>query len=241
MKTLGEVEAYLADHLDRSDLETRIPEFITMAEDDIYTRLRTSDNAFVETIVIDLEADPQVAPISPITLPNNFLEMRMVLVDGVPVEAMSDIELYKYQTNTGNAQGAPIYYTLVERELLLTPWPTEVPTDTWEGTLEIHYYGSETLYQMSGWNTPTNPVDTPPQEPGTTSYDGQGPTNTTRLLQRHPTLYLFGPLFYAYEFLQNDAQAKKWSQRFYAQLDTLQARDRRSRQSGSTKSVRSAY
>lgn len=241
MKTLGEVEAYLADHLNRTDLETRIPEFITMAEDDIYTRLRTNDNAFVERIVIDLDADPQVAPVSPITLPNNFIEMRMVTFNNQPLRDVSDVEFYSYINNTGNPTGRPVYYTLVERQLMLSPWPTEVPTESWEGTLEIHYYGSESLYQMSGWNTPTNPLDTPPQEPATTSYDGQGPTNTTRLLQRHPTLYLFGPLFYAYEFLQNDAEAKKWSQRFYSQLDTLQVRDRRSRQSGSTKSVQSAY
>ena len=242
MKTLGELEATIADYLERTDLEARIPGFITMAESKIYRGLRTYDSEFLVTITADLEADPPVDPISPITLPNNFKEMIQVTINDRPCEVVTDQVFREAKLLYGQTE-QPDYepvFCIINRQLFITPWKTVTPDEWPDGTtIVLSYYGTESIYEMSGWNTAMNPLDDPPQVEARTSYDGQSALNTTRLLQVAPDAYLYGALMEASVFLMNDARVPLWESMFSKTMQSLITEQSRAAVAGSTRSVSS--
>lgn len=241
MRTYGDLKAAIADWIERTDLDGNIPEFVRLAEDDIYTDLRSRDNEFLYTITADLLAVPAVDPINPISLPDNFRELKLVTVNDKPLEHISDYEyFYRIRNNSSTEPDTAGYFTVLERQLYLHPWPSSTPTD-WESTVvNVFYYGTESLTDMTIWGTPTNPVESPSVE-GTTDYDTQSDTNTNRLFLKFPRMYLSGALHYAYLYLREDAKAALWGAKFGEALAKLQVESNRSEYSGSTVEVSSVY
>ena len=163
MKNLGELKTAIADYLDRTDLTAVMPTFIKLAETKIYRNLRTRENEF--TLQITEATLPE--PISPIVLPQNFREFKQINLNDRPIENVSTqrfsaIEGNRERTDLqyGNFNAPRTYFATVERKLQLTPWATESP-DTWSPfTLDIIYYGTESITDMATWPTPTNPNST---------------------------------------------------------------------------------
>jgi len=241
MRTYRDLKAAVADWIEREDLDGNIPEFVRMAEDDIYTDLRSRDNEFLYTITADLEADPVVDPVNPISLPDNFREVKLITVNDKPLDHISDYEYFtRVESNSDNIPDHAGYFTIIERQLYLHPWPSSTPTD-WESTVvNILYYGTESLTDMIVWGTPTNPVESPSVE-GTTDYDTQSDTNTTRLFRKFPRLFLSGALHYGYLYLREDAKAAVWGGKFAEALAKLRQESSRGEYSGSTVEVSSVY
>ena len=72
---------------DRDDLGEQIEYFIDHGERSIYRRLRCPSNEATATW------NAHVTPIDYITLPGDYLEAKLVTVDGRPIQRISDIDL----------------------------------------------------------------------------------------------------------------------------------------------------
>ena len=239
MRTLGELKTQIADWLNREDLGGQIPEFIRMAEDEIYAGLRTRENEFVKVIEPYLDPDfpeDNIDPINPIDLPQNFKEIKLVIADGEQYCHVSDQEYYAL-TRFNNDRKA---FTIVERQLWMNPWPDETPEEWLINRIEIHYYGTESLIDMTTWDTPTNPSASPINT-DSPDYLDQPDDNTTRLFQTYPHVFLHGALYFAHIFLQMDNRAQYFRNMFDNGLMAIRMEQNSSEFSGSTVSVKSVY
>ena len=235
MKNLGELKTRIAEYVDREDLTEDIPKFIRLAETKIYRKLRTRENEF--TLQITETTLPE--PLSPITLPQNFREFKLVTLNDAPVENVSVQRLKTLQAIGYDA--AKTYFTTIERKLHLHPWPTETP-DPWESfVLDVVYYGTESIVDMATWVTPTNP-NTVPESDGTPSDTTlRGDDATTRLFLVAPDVYLYGALAEAYTYLLMPDQATMWGGAFSAVLAELKTEHDLAEFSGGTTSVSNIY
>jgi hypothetical protein len=237
MKNYGELKADIADWLDREDLTDQIPKFIKLAESKIYRRLRTRENEF--SLSIDEATTPE--PISPITLPDNFREFKLLAVNGQLMQHISSQQftLLKGQELGGEAS----YFTVIERKLHLLPWPTEAG-EVIAGepfTLEAIYYGTESIGEMATWPTPTNP-NAVPESDGTPSDTTERTDDaTTRLLLVAPDVLLYGALVEAYLYLREANQAAVWKPAYDQAMAELHQEDALAEFSGSTSEISSVY
>lgn len=231
--TYGELKTTIADWLDREDLAGRIPHFIKLAETKVYRTLRTRENEFTKTWT---EVDE---PLSPIDLPQNFREVKLVILDDIPLENISPQE-YHVRVRKGN-EGTRAYFTLIERKLYVYPWPTETPDDWGTFTLEMIYYGTESITEMATWNTPTNPNSVPEglgSAPETSVREDEA---TTRLLQVAPDVLLYGALSEAYGYLMQVEKKAEYQAMFSAAVADLEQEGAMADLTGSTVGVSSIY
>jgi hypothetical protein len=101
-----EVRAYLYN---RKDLTVNIPQFIKFGEHRIFRQLRCRANE--ATLAGDLSLDS-----TGFSLPDNFLEMKFLLVNSKPLERISDID-YLSRINIDNAAGEPTHFARVLNEI----------------------------------------------------------------------------------------------------------------------------
>ena len=122
-----ELQASIADFLNRSDLTLVIPDFITMAEADMNRTLRIKDMS-VRTR----------APLSGqyLKLPPDFLGVRNIELMTDPVTPLQYRNLQNLDLHrVSNGTGKPIYYSIMQNNLEFAPAP-----DSTDYTLEIVYY-----------------------------------------------------------------------------------------------------
>ena len=105
---IEEVRSYLYN---RKDLTLRIPQFIAFGENTIFRRLRCRVNE--KSFTTDLELDKTGFP-----LPDDFLEMKYLLVNGKPLERRSDID-YLARLSADNAPGEPTWFARVLGDIKL--------------------------------------------------------------------------------------------------------------------------
>jgi len=229
----GELKTEVAEWLNREDLTDRIPFFIRLAETEIYRDLRCRENEFTVTYDTSSAVDAHT------DLPQNFKQIKRVTWNDAPLAHISDIDIagrLSEQLDT-----LVLYFALIERKLVLSGPVDNDPGEWAEGSeLTITYYGVESLDSMPVWQTPTNPVDEPPVE-AVEAPITQTDTNTTRLLQTAPDLYLKAALYFGYEYLQDPTSAGRWGKLFHASLASLKREHKRADFSGSTTTVNSAY
>lgn len=97
-----EVRTYLYN---RKDLTLQIPQFIRFGENSIFRRLRCRANE--KSFTTDLTTDK-----TGFALPDDFIEMKYLLVNGKPLERRSDIE-YLARLSADNAPGEPSWFARV--------------------------------------------------------------------------------------------------------------------------------
>lgn len=128
LNSYSALKASIASWLNREDLTTQIPDFISMAEARFNRELRV--NAMVQR-------DTTTATSGYVELPSDWLSHIAIVVNAPATnrEALTYIgveEYYDWQ-NRG-LTGAPRYYTIIDNKILLLPLPSS-NTD-----LEITYY-----------------------------------------------------------------------------------------------------
>lgn len=135
----SELEASIADWLNREDAGTiaRIPDFITLAENRIFRRLRCRSN---ETSLNfpDISTSNFVVPV-----PADLVEVKTLILDDVILVPRSDQQYYSRTNNDYNNRdvtGLTRYYTRIGNEYNL--WPTQDGL-TSGGTLT--YYNKQIL------------------------------------------------------------------------------------------------
>ena len=120
ISTYTELKSAIADWLNRDDMASVIPTFISLAEVGMERVLRTRNMLVRATANIDTQYS---------ALPGDFLEIRSVKLTGVApiqplgfqtMEAMDDLDA----TSTG--AGKPLYYSVVGNQLRVHPAPAGI-------------------------------------------------------------------------------------------------------------------
>ena len=129
ISTKAELHTAVANWLNRSDLTSRIPEFIDLAEASFNRNLRTRDMLVRTTTTASAQY---------IGLPADFLEMQNIELTSTDppkrlIYATSD-RSDDFRQQRSNKIAEPIYYTIEGKAIQLMPTP-----DT-DYTLQINYY-----------------------------------------------------------------------------------------------------
>jgi hypothetical protein len=126
ISTYTELQTACANWLDRSDLTSRIPEFIALAEDTINKRLRI--RAMEQRVTATLSAEYA-------SLPTGFLEMRNFQLNTSPKQTLRFVTPEYIDTFwTGSTTGRPVVYTFVGGEIQLAP----VPNGSYTGEMDFY-------------------------------------------------------------------------------------------------------
>jgi hypothetical protein len=128
LSTFADLKTSIANYLNRSDLTSVIPDFITLTEAKLNRILRirpmqkrvsttlTSGDAFVD-------------------LPNDFLEATQIFIDSNPNKVLNYVNANQIELeNTQETSGTPSQYTITGDEFQLSPIPDS------NYTLKISYY-----------------------------------------------------------------------------------------------------
>ena len=118
----SDLKTTIANYLARSDLTSVIPDFIRLAEERLRRDLRTRQMLVVAT------ADT-VGGDSTVGLPTDFLEMRDIHLNTIPIASLSYEAPNAFYSNTRATQaGLPTTYTVLASELQFSPIPDAVYT-----------------------------------------------------------------------------------------------------------------
>jgi hypothetical protein len=127
--TYSDLQTSVANYLGRSDLTAVIPDFILFAEIRLARELRTRQMLEIATVAT-IGGDATIA------LPTDFLEIRDVFVQGNPRMPVTYLSPSAFTRNArADESGLPVFYTILESEILLAPKPDTVYT------IEVLYYG----------------------------------------------------------------------------------------------------
>ena len=144
-----ELQASVADFLNRSDLTAVIPDFIRMTESELNRVLRTREMS-VRTR----------APVSDqyVKLPDDYLGMRNIELVTSPVTVLEYRNLENLDAHrASDATGKPIFYSIMQNNIEFAPVPDS------EYTLEIVYYqkipqlGTEVTEFTTNWLLDSHP------------------------------------------------------------------------------------
>ena len=126
----NEIQLYLYN---RKDLEANIPTFIQLAEKKIFRALRCRENE----LEVSGDLTGTVGTPTGFTLPNDFLEMKFVVVNDRPLERKSEIELLS-RLGIDEAAGEPRWFARILNEIVF--WR---PSDNEEHTLRYVYWQTQ--------------------------------------------------------------------------------------------------
>jgi hypothetical protein len=117
ISTYNELLAAVENHLDRSDLDDRIPEFISIAEAKIGRKLRITE--------METEADvTMVAGTRTVALPTGFREVRRMYLNTSPVRLLEYLTPQDYWARNASTQtGTPVCFTVEGANFLFGPIP----------------------------------------------------------------------------------------------------------------------
>lgn len=176
--TYSELQTAVAAWIKRSDLTTRIPDFIRLAE----IRLKS----VVDLRVLETTTDLSTTPSSPtIALPSDFKSpIALWIADINPQEQLGQLLPQSMPYNT--TPNRPQYWCIDDHTIRF-----QCPANS---TYPIKFRYSQ-LFELSDTN-PTNYV-----------------------LTDFPDVYLFGALFEAADYTQDDPNAGKWNAKF---MDAVQ-------------------
>lgn len=118
--TYSELQTAVANWLQRSDLTSRIPEFIALAEAK-FNRGYSEENPF---FAADQELEADATATEYMSLPDNCLDLRTLKVLSSPIKNLDYITPQQYdKTYTSGTTGPPVHYTLVANQIRLGPPP----------------------------------------------------------------------------------------------------------------------
>jgi len=138
--TYSELVTAVASHLHRTDLSSVIPDFITLAETEMNTRLRLN----CQLTVADLTCSSRYT-----ALPSNLLELRTVEYNGQPLVLVPyATPEYMALAAQENDSGSPRRYSVIGMNIEVYPVPSSV-------TLTLIYYAQ--IGPLTS-NTPTTTI-----------------------------------------------------------------------------------
>jgi len=219
ISNFGELKSSIESWLERTDLNSRVSDFISLAERRIFRGadgthpLKTPANETKRTFA---GYDAEVG----LCVPDDFLAMKNLLWNGCPLERISDQQFLAWdcqpdtRTNSNTVQpaGQPRYFARYACKFYVWPRPPE---------------GTEEFIQLNYWQ----------DQSGQLSDDA----DTNSILPIAPGAYLYGALVEAEGFLMNDSRIPLWESRFQDNLRSLQSMADGAELSGGHTTARSAY
>ena len=138
LTTYAELKTSVGDWLNRSDLTTAIPDFISLAEAQIERNLRTRQMIVRSTASLSTEYS---------AVPDDFLEAKTFKLDTNPPTPMQfeTIDSMDNLSTVYTASGKPAYFSVVGGQFRFVP----TPDTTYTG--EVTYYAK--LSKLSASNT----------------------------------------------------------------------------------------
>lgn len=228
MITYSKIYESVAFWLDREDLDSSIPQFVRLAELEIYRRLRIRLNEYTKTFTA---ADD---PYNPLPLPDNFKEMRLLVVNGKPLECISDQEYFtRLDGYTGTDR--PNAFCEIDNHIYILPWPSEPEV--------VAAAPAPTVFAVAA----VDPTPEQEEEWGDTEivmhYYG---IDSSDLMDRGEDAYIYGGVYQAWLALSGPSagatasgKAAEFGERFNNALFSLEKDYKRSRYAGSTVQVSS--
>lgn len=117
LTTYSDLKTAVANYLARTDLTTQIPDFISLAELRMQRELRIRQMLVSATPVT-------VAGTKTVALPNDFIEVRDLVVDGNPAQPLNYFAPAALSRNSRTTQsGKPSDYTILASDFQLSPIP----------------------------------------------------------------------------------------------------------------------
>lgn len=131
LSTYSELKASVADWLNRSDLTTTIPDFISLAEAQVERKLRTRQMMSRATATIDTEYG---------AVPSDFLEVKSLKLQTNPVTPLQfeTIDSLDNLQSQYPSSGKPRYFSIVGGQIRTVP----VPDSSYD--TELTYYAKLT-------------------------------------------------------------------------------------------------
>lgn len=123
-----DLQTTVATYLGRTDLNDIIPTFIDFAESRLSRELRTRK-------MLKNVTSPITANTDKLALPNDFLSLRDIFVQGNPRQRLTYMSPSAFSSDARPDQsGKPLYYTIYSAEFVMAPIPDAAYT------LELLYY-----------------------------------------------------------------------------------------------------
>ena len=139
LTTYDELKDSIADFLNRDDLTSVIPDFITLAEADMNRGLRHWRQEKRSTAELDTQYS---------AIPADFMEaIRFYITsnDTSPLELISQSEMVDRRYRSGDTSGKPAYYAVTAGEIEVYPTP--------DGTYDAELYYYSRIPALSASNT----------------------------------------------------------------------------------------
>jgi hypothetical protein len=135
LSTYSELKSSVADWLNRSDLTTAIPDFISLAEAQMERKLRTRQMIVRATATVETEYG---------TVPSDFLEVKSLKLQTNPVTPLQfeTIDSLDNLQSQYPSSAKPRFFSIVGAQIRTVP----VPDSSY--TAELTYYGK--LTKLSG-------------------------------------------------------------------------------------------
>lgn len=134
----GTLKTAIADTLNRDDLTSVIPQFVTLAHAQFNRRLRSHRQITRGSLTINTQFE---------ALPADWLETIRITMDANPIRVLTQIsmdDLTRYRTATDNNTDAPKYFAHNGTDIELFPTPSTSYTG------EITYYAKITALSADG-------------------------------------------------------------------------------------------
>lgn len=129
ISTYSELKAAVADWLNRADLTSVIPDFISLAEAQINRQLRTHDMLKRATATVEDDY---------FSVPTDWLETSVLVNLGTKTFPMEYVDYERLNELKGlSPTGDPKFYTMIDGKFLILP----AATSDSPATLELSYYG----------------------------------------------------------------------------------------------------
>jgi hypothetical protein len=114
LSSYSDLQTSIKNFLKRADLDGVIPDFIALAEADIYRRLRVSNMENTGTTTLSAET---------LALPTGFRELRNIQLNTTPVTFLKYMAPADMDMRYGGTTGKPLYYCIVGNEFQFAPSP----------------------------------------------------------------------------------------------------------------------
>jgi len=134
----GTLKTAIADTLNRQDLTSVIPQFVTLAQAQFNRRIRSFRQITRGSLTIDAQFE---------ALPADWLETIRITMDASPIRVLTQIsmdDLTRYRTAIDNTTDAPVYFAHNGTDIELFPTPST------SYTAEITYYARMTALSADG-------------------------------------------------------------------------------------------
>ena len=144
----GTLKTAIADTLNRDDLASVIPQFVSLAQAQFNRKIRSHRQITRGSLTINTQFE---------ALPADWLETIRITMDASPIRVLTQIsmdDLTRYRTAIDNTTDAPVYFAHNGTDIELFPTPSTSYTG------EITYYAKVTALSADGdtnWLLTNNP------------------------------------------------------------------------------------